>query len=111
MPTTAQIQAALSRAQHVRLARSDDKRRIAADQLAAGALLRLPPDHWDNAPAMDVLLSINRVGTKRAHVMLKAAGIHDEHRRLIDLSKRQRHHLADQADQAQHVPLDHLAIA
>lgn len=86
---------ALERANRVRLARAELKRRIAEGEIsAADLMLRLPPEA-DNWTVRELLLSQRRWGSTRARRFLERNQI-GELKRLGELTDRQRRLLAAQ---------------
>ena len=61
-----QVMEALTKANTIRTARASDKKKIKRGQLDPLEILNAPPEHWENAPVVDLLLAMNRVGRARA---------------------------------------------
>jgi hypothetical protein len=90
---------ALNNANRVRLKRAKDKRDIQSlprpEAMAVCAdILESLPDHWGKATPLELLMAVKRVGRFYALSILRRAGV-PEHRRLNELTARQRSVLAD----------------
>jgi len=85
-----QAAGALARANAVRFARAEDKRRIKRGALDPAGVLLDPPDHWRAARVIDLLLAIDRVGRERASRWLVTAGHVSPTRHIGELTERQR---------------------
>lgn len=62
---------ALTKANEVRFARADDKRRIRRGALTASEVLRVNEPYWASAPIAELLLTIPRVGRQQAQKWCK----------------------------------------
>jgi hypothetical protein len=85
------------RANELRLARADDKRRIKSGQLDAAVILRELPPQWANAKVFELLLAMHRVGRVKATKWLKIHNISPE-RRINTMPESQRFRLAAHID-------------
>jgi hypothetical protein len=84
---------ALARANQVRLARADLKRRVAENRISAADVFLHAPWEAASMTVADVLMSQRRWGTARCHKFLFALRI-SETRTVGSLTQRQRHALA-----------------
>jgi hypothetical protein len=84
---------ALTSANSIRIERASDKRRIKARELSIADVLREPPRHWETALVIDLLTCVPRIGTTKANAWLHMERV-GGHRRLRDLTVRQRYALA-----------------
>jgi hypothetical protein len=84
---------ALRRANEVRLARADLKRRVADGEVSAADVILDPPEEADGMPVADLLLSQHRWGHTRCRKFLAALQV-SENRTLGALTDRQRRALA-----------------
>ena len=85
---------ALRRANEVRLARADLKRRIAEGEVTAADVILAPPEEADGMPVADLLLSQHRWGHTRCRKFLTTLQV-SENRTLGALTDRQRRALAE----------------
>jgi hypothetical protein len=85
--------AALERANRVRLARAELKRRVAAGTLAAADVIRATPWEATRMPVAEILTSQRRWGTERSRRCLGALLI-PENKHIGTLTDRQREVLA-----------------
>ena len=85
---------ALERANRVRLARAQLKRRIADGHLAAARVILVPPSEAHNWAVGELLTSQKRWGTTRCRKFLQRHSI-SETKALGDLTERQRRLLAE----------------
>ena len=90
-----QRQAALARANQIRLARAQLKRRIAGGDISAAHLILDSPLEASSWAVWDVLISQRRWGTTKCRKFLSSNGI-SETKQLGQLTERQRRVLADQ---------------
>lgn len=88
---------ALEHANRVRLARAELKRRVAAGEMTAAAVVTDSPRHVENMPVSELLMSQRRWGHARCKRLLTALKI-PENKRLGTLTERQRMALADALD-------------
>lgn len=80
---------ALERANRVRLARADLKRRVAAGKVSAAEVVLEAPWEAQSMPISDLLTSQKRWGHTRCRKFLTRAGV-SENRQLRQLTERQR---------------------
>lgn len=85
---------ALERANRVRLARADLKRRIAAGELSAADVVLSCPWHAHGMPVSTLLTSQKRWGRERCRRMLVSIGV-AENKPVGTLTERQRQALAN----------------
>jgi hypothetical protein len=85
---------ALERANHVRLARADLKRRVAEGQLAVADVILGRPWEAESMEVCDLLLSQRRWGWTRARKVLAAIPI-PENKTIGSMTDRQRRALAE----------------
>jgi len=100
MPTTSpepQHLRALERANRVRLARAELKRRIAEGEISAGEVIIASPWEADSMPIADVLMSQRRWGGTRCRKFLAMFQI-SETKTVGTLTQRQRTALAAQLE-------------
>jgi hypothetical protein len=88
---------ALEVANGIRLARAADKKLIKVGRRDAAVILRNPPVHWRSAKVIDLLVSMNRVGRRKAGMWLKLHVISPT-RRIEEMTKRERFALARNID-------------
>lgn len=86
---------ALERANEVRLARAELKRRIAEGEISAAEVILHTPWEADSWAVGDLLMSQRRWGTTRCHKFLARAQV-GEMKPIGKLTERQRRLLADQ---------------
>jgi hypothetical protein len=84
---------ALRKANGIRSAKSDDKKRIRNGSLDPLSILDAPPEHWRNASILELLLSMHRVGRRRSDHWLDMAGVSPS-TAIMDLSQADRYRLA-----------------
>ena len=84
---------ALERANHVRLARAEMKRKIAADELSAADVVLTCPWQAESMRISDLLMSQKRWGRARCRRLLLSLGI-PENKEVGKLTERQRRALA-----------------
>jgi hypothetical protein len=92
-PTPQHLQA-LERANRVRLARADLKRRVAEGELAVADVILCPPYEAEKMEVGDLLLSQRRWGWTRARKVLAAIPI-AENKTIGSMTDRQRRALAE----------------
>jgi hypothetical protein len=92
-----QAMEALALANEVRTARTRDKKLIGLGRLEASSVLRTLPKHWTSARTVELLTALPRVGRKKAAHWLVMEQV-SSHRRLRDLTERQRTRLAAHLD-------------
>lgn len=85
---------ALRRANEVRLARADLKRRVAEGEVSAADVILAPPEEADGMPVCDLLQSQHRWGGTRCRKFLSNVQV-SENRTLGALTDRQRRALAE----------------
>jgi hypothetical protein len=90
-----QRRAALARANQVRLARAEFKRRIAEGDLSAAKIILDSPDEASSWAVWDVLMSQRRWGASKCRKFLSSNNI-SETKQLGQLTTRQRELLASQ---------------
>jgi hypothetical protein len=95
MSAEPQRQAALARANEIRLARAELKRRIAGGDISAAHIILDSPEVASSWAVWDVLMSQRRWGTTKCRKFLLTNGI-SETKQLGQLTPRQRRLLADQ---------------
>lgn len=83
----------LARANEIRVARAGDKRKIARNELDAGAVLKNPPEHWATAKVVELLVAVPRVGEVKVKQWCRLVQISPE-RRLGTMTTRERMLLA-----------------
>lgn len=91
---------ALAKANEVRLRRADDKLLIKHGRLDPVTILMFPSPWWENARTVELLLSVDRVGRRKASVWLNRHDVAPT-RRLGSLTPRQRAGLADAIESEQ----------
>jgi hypothetical protein len=84
---------ALRKANGIRSAKSDDKKRIRDGSLDPLEILDKPPEHWRNAKIIELLLAMHRVGRHRSAHWLEMAGVSPS-RTVESLSQADRYRLA-----------------
>ena len=84
---------ALERANRVRLARAELKRRIASGQLRASDIILATPWEASSMPVAELLISQRRWGTERSRRFLASVPI-PENKRIGTMTERQRRALA-----------------
>jgi hypothetical protein len=89
-----QRQAALARANEVRVARAQLKRELAAGTIELAQLLSVPPASAERAKVEELLLAVPRIGPARAQRALAHCRI-AETKTVAGLSDRQRAELID----------------
>lgn len=89
---------ALEHANRVRLARAELKRRVAAGETTAAAVVTDSPWHAESMAVSELLMSQRRWGHTRCKRLLQQLGI-PENKRLGTLTDRQRGMLADALDE------------
>lgn len=95
---TPQNMTALERANEIRIARADDKRKLNSGRLRPSTVLVEPlPAQWANAKIIDLMVSIQRVGRIKASAWLRSNRI-SATRKLVELTPAQRAKLAEALD-------------
>jgi hypothetical protein len=84
---------ALVKANRVRMARARDKQAIKRGALSPVQILREPPDHWQTAMVVDLLLAMHKVGRGRALRWLESTQVSPT-TRLMTLSEARRWRLS-----------------
>jgi hypothetical protein len=84
---------ALARANRVRQARAELKRRIAGGHVSAAEVILFHPSELEGMPVADVLMSQRYWGGTRCRRLLLAAGLH-ENKPIGSMTERQRRALA-----------------
>lgn len=92
--------AALAKANEVRSLRAKDKNLIKLGRLDPVTVLLRPDPWWENARTVELLLSVDRVGRRKASVWLNRHDVAPT-RRLGSLTPRQRAGLADAIESEQ----------
>jgi hypothetical protein len=90
---------ALARGNVIRMARAEDKRQIKAGRLNPTDILRHPPECWEKATVLELVMSMHRVGKSRARKWLTAERI-DPGREIGRMTELQRFRLAKHLDAA-----------
>jgi hypothetical protein len=90
-----QRKAALARANEIRLARAELKRRIAGGDVSAAHIILASPDEASSWAVWDLLISQRRWGSSKCRKFLLTNQI-SETKQLGQLTERQRRVLADQ---------------
>ena len=93
-PTAPQHLRALERANTVRLARAELKRRVAAGDTLAAAVIIESPWEAQSMTVSDLITSQRRWGRARCRRLLQSIPI-SEHKTIGSMTERQRHALAD----------------
>ena len=93
-PAPPQHMQALKRANKVRLARAELKRRIAAGEISAGEVILTCPWEADSMSVADVLTSQRRWGQTRCRNFLAGVPM-SETKTVGSMTQRQRHALSD----------------
>ncbi len=97
VPTDPQRLRALERANAIRLARAELKRRIAEGDISVAEVLLEPPPHATSWAVWDLLISQRRWGTSRCRKFLWKNHI-NETKQIGALTERQRRLLASQLE-------------
>lgn len=92
-PAMPQHLRALDKANRVRLARADLKRRVAAEEIDAAEVLLTRPWQAESMTVSELLMSQRRWGRTRARRLLLSQGV-PENKRIETLTERQRRGLA-----------------
>ncbi len=79
---------ALEKANMTRVLRAADKRAVKLGDLDPTSILMDPPEYWQSAKLIDLLLSMNRIGRRRANRWCKIEAISPA-QRLDHLTERQ----------------------
>ena len=99
-----QRQAALARANQIRLARAELKRRIAGGDISAAHIILDSPTEASSWAVWDVLISQRRWGSTKCRKFLSTNGI-SETKQLGQLTPRQRQLLADRLEESREMQL------